>query len=142
MTHYFDQKHHLIQEAEKLTFPANVQRLREIEESVVFDVSVCIMCEGFPADLQKRANQVILDHAVDCRPCNALDNPNAETVGDHFKQIHELVYDLHTVFHDVVTNEVAGHFEGKLFNFTDDPRSPLRQLATRAEALREEMVNS
>jgi hypothetical protein len=141
MSSYFDEIDRQIGQASRLEFPTSVETLRKIEETLVFDVSVCIMMPGFPEELRNAANAIILEHGVEVRPCNSPDNPRVEEQSEYFKEIGYLSFELHSIFHRVVNEwEVPGRFSEEGLNFSDNPIYPLRQLATRAEALREELV--
>lgn len=143
MTTYFDDVDKSIFNASQLEYPDNVDTLRAIEASIVFDVSVCIMMQGFPEDLRDEASHVMFEHCVENRTVNDSDNPRVDSVRDHFREIEDLSSKLHTCFHRVVIeHEAQGKFDGKPFRFSDNPRSPLRQLASRAEELREVMAEA
>ena len=73
----------------------------------------------------------IYQHAVYCQPVNraAKFQPILDTATEHAQSIANLVWDLHTIFHDLGT---AG--------FSDNPASPLRQLASAGEERREALV--
>lgn len=142
MTYYFDETDRQLSIAKTLPAPEQQIRLREIEEKLVFDVSVCIMMDGFPTELRIAANKVMLERAVECRPVNSPDNPRIAEWHDHVEELREMSCNLHTIFHRVVNEwEIPGLLDNGAC-FSDDPTRPLRALATLAEAEREEMVES
>ena len=57
-----------------------------------------------------------------------------ESFEAHCAGINSLVWDLHTVFHEVAKRH--------LDNFSDDPRTPLRVVYARGEERREQMVEA
>lgn len=142
MTHYFDDTDRQISDAATLAGQQAQERLRQIEHKLIFDVSVCVMMSGFPESLRVEANKIMLEHAVEWRPCNSLDNPRVQELHDHIEELYKMSCDLHTLFHRVVNEwEIPGLLPDGAY-FSDDPTRLLRALATQAEAEREEMAEA
>lgn len=49
--------------------------LRTLEETLVYDVTLCLESPGFPADLREKGHRIILQHGVNTRPLNDLTHP-------------------------------------------------------------------
>lgn len=128
MTYYFDDKH------EKLTKIADLgdhKGVRDIDAEVVRDVSLACGFDGFPEDLEKRIHLIVLKYSVECQPVNSV-GPDYETFDAHVKGIHAMIWDLHTVFHDLAMRRIE--------SFGDDPRTPLHTLYAKVEERREALV--
>lgn len=143
MTAYFDQTHEAISHLEKVAIDEDGQvvgdckeldriykELDRIEETLVFDVTIALEEEGFPADLRVAGHDIILKHAVSCRPINDSTHPSVESFRDHVKEIHEMSSALHTLFHRACLDH----------RLSDDPRSFLQRVYCRGESYREEIV--
>ncbi len=134
MTHYFDAEDRRIAEC-MTSFMQNGKlldedrkRLRAVEHHMVSSVTLCIMTRGFPLGLRRAAHLIILDHAVEERPSNRANHPQAHlfsNAGDHIRAIGKLSYELHSLFHEVARRNLRG--------FTDDPTFTLRQVFMRGE---------
>lgn len=137
MTAYFDQAGQKLQkiQQELATTPIEqvVKRLEDIDAELVWDISICSQFEGFPDDLRDRAHQTVLKYSAACQPVNGRD-PGYESMYDHIRGLGDLISDMHTIFHNLVTRNIHG--------FSDDPRAPLRMLYARAEGQREEIVEA
>lgn len=130
MSAYFDGIDAEIAAVGRLEDPYAQSRVLEaVEGKLVTDVTVCAMFPGFPLDLRKRIHEVVLRDGVYNLPVNAK-LPEIDTVEEHRARLFRMSFDLHTVFHDVLS--LAGH--------PDDPRAPLRALYARGEAEREQLV--
>lgn len=144
MTSYFDDKQEqagrLLDYAMKLDLspevhPASDEKwhndLKILEEQVVFDCSVCVEFPGCPEEIRDRVAKCIYQYAVYCQPVNRAPRfqPNPDTATEHAKSIANLVWDLHTIFHDLSAK-----------GFSDNPESPLRRLAAAGEERREALV--
>lgn len=131
MTSYFDD---FDQKTEKAGKEEDYITMRELETKFVFEISVCISFDDFPADLREKAHRIILDHAVDARPANARDNERVNTWSDHVCEIGNMSFKLHSLFHEFTTRDPQ--------NNSDNPMSPLRRLACKGESFREQLWES
>lgn len=136
MTAYFDNFDHALKLASILSEDRANDLLKKIEEELVYDVSLCLESPDFPTDLRERGHRIILQHGVYTRPLNDPAHPTVDGLADAFRAVSRMSSDLHSLFHAVVYMEVNEGLEG----FSDDPRSPMRRLATKGEAFREELV--
>ncbi len=133
MTAYFDQKHSKLRDIHVTDY----EGLRTFEEEVVNDCMIAAEMPGMPADLRDAIHRTILDRAVNAQPM--LDNgmfhvgADPENMVHHIDCLNTLVWDLHTVFHEVGSR--------RLDRFSDDPRTPLRCLVPDGEARQIELVN-
>lgn len=133
MTAYFDEIGTALGLAQKLENERALDKLlREIEEALVYDVTLCFESPGFPADLREKGHRIVLKHGVHTRPINDATHPTVESLYDVFKAISSMASDLHDLFHAVCRRE----------GLSDDPRSPMRVLFTRGEQFREDLVNN
>jgi hypothetical protein len=125
MSSYFDAKQ---SEAERLVERAEREDcgvhdasldadLKALEESVVFDCSTCVEFPGCPDDVRARVAACVYKLAVYCQPVNRASEhqPNFDTAGEHARSISNLVWELHTVFHDLAQHQVEG--------FSDNPHA-------------------
>lgn len=133
MTFYFDNKGEQLAKVQKmLDFSREAQlALEAIDNTVVFDVSVCAEMPGFPVDLRGAIHRTILKYSVMGQPANSP-GLNFESLRDYVNSIGNLLSELHSIFHEVAM--------WRLTNFSDDPGTPLRVLCARGELLREELV--
>ena len=99
--------------------------LDAIDLDVVRDVTVCSVFEGFPGDLAEKIHWMVLRYSAASQPVNAKSPPDYQTPNEHVRGIGDMLSELHTIFHEVVTREIDG--------FSDDPRFPLRLLYARGE---------
>jgi len=137
MTAYFDNLGSALLQARELEGDLKLDnRLREIEEGLVYDVTLCFESPGFPADLRERGHRIILKHGVHTRPLNDATHPTVDSLYDAFRAVAQMGSDLHDLFHAVCRRETD---EG-LVGFSDDPRSPMRVLACRGEEFRENLA--
>lgn len=105
--------------------------LRQIEEKLVFDVTVATELPGFPADLAVAVHEVVLRHGVYSLPAEA-EPRDFETEDDHRRFLFNLSGDLHSIFHAV------GH---RCFpELSDNPLTGLRKIFDRADLKRSAMV--
>jgi hypothetical protein len=130
MTQYFDS---MAEALVKLRTDSSATRenIDEIDEIVVFDVSVCTELPDFPQDLGVKVNETVLKYTAACQPVNKT-APCYLTYQQHIRGILSMVSDLHTIFHELAERQLKG--------FGDDPRTPLRILYSRAEEKREALV--
>lgn len=135
MTAYFDRAGVALREAVTgMQQTGATQPILDIEERVVRDVTVCVMMPGFPEDLARRVHLKILDRAIEARPVNRENHPHAgafESIYDAVEEINALIFDLHTIFHELAERRLEG--------FSDDPLCPFRVLYAKGEAVRESM---
>lgn len=134
MTAYFDAAHEQVGNVKELLqtdFGSALHLLREIEHNVAFDCTVCTEMPGFPEDLAVNVRKAILKNGVESLPVNAPPK-DFETVHGHIDSINALIFDLHTVFHDVANRG--------LYGFSDNPRLPVQALYTRGEERLEQMI--
>ncbi len=136
MTAYFDAIGTALLRARQLDERVAYDRLREIEEGLVYDVTLCFESPGFPADLRERGHRIVLAHGVHTRPVNDLTHPTIESLVEAYAAVSSMASDLHDLFHAVCRRETD---EG-LAGFSDDPRSPMRVLFTRGEQFREDLA--
>lgn len=135
MTAYFDRAGVALREAVTgMQQTGATQPILDIEERVVRDVTVCVMMPGFPEDLATKVHLKILDRAIEARPVNRENHPHAgafESIYDAVEEINALIFDLHTIFHELAERRLEG--------FSDDPLCPFRVLYAKGEAVRESM---
>jgi hypothetical protein len=105
--------------------------LDEIDFKLVEDVSICSEFPEFPDDLREGLHRTILRWSAAGQPVNAT-GPCYETPQEHAYGIGNLISGLHTIFHELAERRLTG--------FSDDPRTPLRILYSRAEERREGLV--
>lgn len=131
MTSYFDKAHTDLRAARRLDTWEMLQAFDAIESLVVYDCTLAALTPGFPEDLRKNVHAVVLKYGVTTLPCNA---PPAdfETSDDHLRRLGDLVWHLHSVFHDVAHRGLDG--------FSDSPTFPLRRIYALGEEEREKMV--
>lgn len=134
MSSYFDQKQ---LEASRLARIAELggdvdSELHALEDSVVFDCSVCVEFPGCPEDIRLSVALIINRFAVYNQPTNRApsDCPSPDTSAEHAALIGEMVFELHDVFHRLASVE----------GFSDHPKTPLRCLASVMEGRREILV--
>lgn len=132
MTAYFDAKHEqvsaILKEGE-----AGYRKIAALEAELVWDVTLASEAPGFPEDLRDEINKLVLKYGAESLPVNAKGADYFSFEG-HCAGINSLVWDLHTVFHDVAKRHLDG--------FSDDPRTPLRIIYARGEERREQMVEA
>ncbi len=141
MTAYFDSKHEDLAKLAAVDITALVgedvsthyRKLVELEGLIVWDVTLATEMPGFPEDLREQVHKLVLKYGTETQPVNSH-GPEYEEFADHCKGINSLVWDLHTVFHEVAKRQLDG--------FSDDPRTPLRILYARGEEHREQMVEA
>lgn len=137
MTAYFDAKHTELRKVGEALIAKesleNHKALEEFESTLVYDVSVASEMPDFPVDLRNRINRLVLKHGIASQPVNGK-GPEIETIEEHIETLHKLVWDLHTIFHDLAKKNLVG--------FSDDPRMPLRVLFGQSEARREALVEN
>lgn len=126
MSSYFDKTDQEITECQDSR--EGHDRIRQIEDTLVRDVTVCAMFPDFPADLRNLIHLTVLQYAVHNLPETAYP-ADFETFDEHKQRMHRLSCDLHTLFHD------AAHR-----GLTDSPLTPLRQLYSEGECQREELI--
>jgi hypothetical protein len=137
MTAYFDKKGIDLANMERslkngvLSLTAFGTQIDELEQELVWDVTIATEFPGFPPDLATEVNEAILKRGTVTQPLNAS-RPSFETVEDHVYNLSSLVGDFHSIFHKVSQRKIVG--------FSDDPRSPLRVLYAKSEEKREMMV--
>jgi hypothetical protein len=142
MTAYFDSRH---EEINKLAAndinTAGVQgaydlmrRLVELESAIVWDVTIAAEMPGFPEDLRDQVHRVVLKYGTETLPVNMPPGTGAQydEFPDHCRGLNSMVWDLHTIFHEVAKLQLGG--------FSDDPRCPLRIIYSRGDERREQMV--
>lgn len=124
MTAYFDNMtERLVQIQEGLQkdgFRA-MNLLRHWERLLVNDVLVATQL-GLPEEIVAQIHKVILKHGVESLPPD-IKPLELETFQEHLHHMDRLVFDLHTVFHNLARNHGQ----------SDSPRAPLRGLLSRAE---------
>lgn len=91
--------------------------LDKVEETLVFDCTVAAEWPGFPEALRDQVHAVVVTRAISCLPINAKVRPFIDTLEQQVERLHALCWD-----------------------FSDDPRFPLRALFTLGEERREELV--
>lgn len=136
MTAYFDQLGTQLSLARALPQDKAHYRLIEIEERLVYDVTLCFESPGFPPDLRDKGHRIILKHGVHTRPLNDATHPTVDSCDDAISAVAQMGSDLHNLFHAVCRRETD---EG-LVGFSDDPRAPMRVLACRGEEFRENLA--
>lgn len=139
MTSYFDSRHEELRKVEE-SIRTTPEAMREhaaaietIDSGVVWDVTLAAEMPGFPEDLRLQVHNIVLKYTAACQPINSKNRPDYESIEDHTRSIHEMIWDLHTVFHGVA--------ERKLQGFSDDPRAPLRVIYARGEEERERLAS-
>lgn len=117
MSSYFDEKGRELDAIQNTA--EGWDAIRTFEISLVFDISVCAMFPDFPC--RAEVQDTILRFGVYSLPDNA---PPAdfETFDDHVRRMSSLLYDLHSIFHEVARHD----------GWIDSPKYPLRLLAMRA----------
>ena len=132
MTSYFDTAHEEVRLGRtRPDYGVMISRFEEVESRVVFDCTVAAMMPGFPADLREAIHRTVLEHGICTLPVNA---PPAdfETEDDYKRRLDALLWDLHTIFHEVAHRGLDG--------FTDQPPTPMRRLYALGEEEREKLV--
>jgi hypothetical protein len=138
MTNYFDSRHEELRRVEEAikarpeAVSEHATAIEAIDAVVVWDVTIAAELPGFPDDLRLQVHNVVLKYTAACQPVNSKNLPDYESIEDHARAIHKMIWDLHTVFHEVA--------ERKLQGFSDDPRAPLCALYTRGEKERERLA--
>jgi hypothetical protein len=135
MTYYFDKTSAAAADVGKAAASMTIRQrsvaLDEIERRLVFDVSVCAACPGFPDDLVDRVNETVLRRSVGGYTVGWAP-PYPMTVEEHAAMVVALSEDLHTIFHDLAERQVP--------DFGDDPTIPVKVLAARTEERREQLA--
>ncbi len=140
MTAYFDGKGQAVGEISRNHRTsenwsvAEFDALRKIDETVVFDVTICVEWPGFPEDLRKKVHEVVLHYSVECQPVGSKYANDYEDFEDLLRGIGNMIGDLHTIFHEVAQRNLSG--------FSDNPLLPLRCRYARGEEQREEMAKA
>lgn len=106
-------------------------RLHSIDKAIVWDVSLCTEQPAFPPDLRESIHRAILKFSPAGQPRRGS-TLDYETTDDHFSLVRSLVEALHDQFHSLGRRGLQ--------NFTDDPRTPLWELAANAEEFRERIA--
>jgi hypothetical protein len=135
MTAYFDQRHEEVNALKAIdpeAHPEVYRKLVELEAAIVWDVTLAAEMPGFPENLRDQVHRLVLKYGTETQPVNAVAAPSYFDFDDHCDAINHLVWDLHTVFHEVAKLHLDG--------FGDDPRTPLRIIYARGEERRENMV--
>lgn len=136
MTAYFDERHAQVRTAaEEYAATSNwsvlSKRLDEIDNAIVFDVTVCSEMPDFPDDLRTKIHEAVITHSFASLPVNCRGR-GIDCEQEQIDGVHKLIWELHTIFHHVAQRRLAG--------FTDSPTAPLRILYARGEERREAMV--
>ena len=104
--------------------------LADMEQALVFDVTVAAMQVEFPEDLRRAVHAAVFRNGVTTLPDNAI--PRAfEHKEEHLRHLRNLGSDLHEVFHAVAY---------RCPQMGDGPRTWINQYFTRGEEERENMV--
>lgn len=132
MTHFFDsaaQRLRIIAEEGIVPFRDDI---REFEEELVRDVDRCTASPGFPEELAKKIDLVVLKYAVYCQPLNRREDlkPQPDSSYEHVKLMQDLTGDLHTLFHEAVTK----------YGLSDSPLAAMRILEAKSEERREQIA--
>lgn len=131
MTSYFDQAHRearaLFEKVQKTIYGAYefdlMRKLQELEDRVVFDCKLVAALPMMPATMRDMILRTIAAHAA--QPILYVDR-RGEDDDLTIKRYHDLVWELHTVFHIVGQQ---GEVDGWLW--TDNPQSLIRYWAER-----------
>jgi len=111
--------------------PNKYDTIKNIEDKIVFDVTICAMQPDFPSDLRVAIHRIILRCAVYNLPPNAPEKDFA-TWEDHIQLMNNLHSDLHDVFHALA-------YRG-LPRYSDSPLTPLQCLYADGDMEREAMI--
>ena len=134
MTAYFDDAHTRLQgllEADLRGGPTTYSAIEEWEQKLVFDVTVCAEWPGCPEDIRDCIHETVLRHGLNTQPiCAEVEQPNTEAA--FADRLHKLVWDLHSVFHDLARRGVPG--------FSDSPTTPLRAIYAQGDARRTKVL--
>lgn len=139
MTSYFDGRHEELRKVEEAikarpeAVSEHAAAIEAIDAGVVWDVTLAAEMPVFPEDLRLRVHNVVLKYTAACQPVNSKNLPDYESIEDYARDIHKMIWDLHTVFHDVASRKLQG--------FSDDPRAPLRVIYARGEEERERLAS-
>lgn len=114
--------------------------LTEHEDKLVWDVTVCAESPCFPSNLRTRLHRIVIDHAIECRPANADTHPTVETIDDALRELAEMSFKLHSLFHDLSRIAIMSDDGASLFS--DNPLSPIRVLFSRGDEFREQLVET
>lgn len=129
MTAYFDD---LSQEVARLDADTQgYDKIREIEYRLVHDVNVCVQMGGFPLDLQRAVDVLVLTKGIYTQP-SCLPPGDAEDFADHKRKLINLSESLHTVFHNVARLGLE--------RFSDSPTTPVRCMAADSENRQDDMA--
>jgi hypothetical protein len=109
MTAYFDEKTAALRDiADRLCrldewsdpWQAVRVELDALDRAIVWDVSVCAEMPGFPPELREPIAHAVLAHSVGGQPVNSQ-GLDVEETREHVKHVASLIWDLHTIFHEV-----------------------------------------
>lgn len=130
MSSYFDAVDQRISEVSNDDHHA-AEKLEAIEQSLVFDCTVCSMLPEFPTGVRAMVHEAVIQHGVGTAPANA-EPPDFETVDQHKNKLYQLSGDLHSAFHEAARSCVPG--------LSDNPRSLLYLRFSEGEEEREKLV--
>ena len=132
MTAYFDKHHTDLADLEKRVIAGDYEAYNQTEQlldKLHFDICLCISLPGFPSDLRDACHLLFAKYFFE--PIAGI-NKNYEDDTGIFKDANHLVWDLHSVFHDLGNRHIDG--------FDDKPSSPLRRRVSTEEEYRIELL--
>lgn len=133
MTAYFDTFASEVDKAVRLDAAApqeerQWERLAELEERIVREVTLAVELPGFPADLRLAAHRAMVVHGVTTQPQSCFpawaDISDPLELAEHLRRMGS---DLHTVFHALSRREIGE---------TDDPTARAREYLSAGEDAR------
>lgn len=107
------------------------EQLDKAEETILYDVTICVESPGCPEDIRDAAHRVLLRYSIQATP-PGIEPPDYADLDGHAELLGRMGSDLHTVFHALGSR--------RLDNFTDDPRTPIRCLFGKGDERREGML--
>lgn len=120
MTAYFDRKHEqlniLAARYRKHEDYASIHEALEIEGQMLFEVNLVCTLPGFPSDITDGIQLTIAAYSTEPLGFNFRDEDDSAI----FSRLNNLVFDLHTHFHDLVHKNLG---------YSDSPKSCLEARA-------------
>lgn len=105
-----------------------------LDASTVYDCAVCVEMPNCPDSIREAVAACIYKHSMEGQPSSRASKhwPDYQTRAQHAQGIANMIWDLHTIFHELALLKLEG--------FSDSPTMPLRILASRNEERRDKMT--
>lgn len=109
---------------------ATQEKLQEIENRVVFDVTLCAEWEGCPEDIRDAIHRNVLRFSPEAQP-PGVHGPDYEDQQSYVRGVSQMCSNFHDIFHALAHR----HLEA----FSDNPKAPVRGLFGKGDDRRTRM---